>query len=358
MSDDNQISPKHVLISALDWGLGHATRTSEIIDRLIAQNYKVTLVGSGRVYHYFKQRYPNLKIYKIFNLTLRYSRSSTTFHLKITWVFFKMYINILLDRIFLPKILKQTKPDLIISDSRFGIRSKRVYSIIISHLINFHLPKAVQFLDTTIFWNVCQLINKFDEHWIPDYALEPNLSGKLSHFRLCHYNTYYIGLLSRFKHADCQPNPDYDIFCIASGIEPQRTIFVQKLIDTFKDTQWKVLIASGAPEKNFQKNYQNITLVSYMDGEKFCQHVKGSKYIIVRAGYSTLMDLIALGKTALIVPTPRQTEQEYIAWHLHSQKIFQKTSQSEFSLQAFLDFTKQADNLQKNLDNLRTLYKL
>ncbi len=349
---------KHVLISALDWGLGHATRTSEIIDRLLSLNYKVTLIGSGRGYYYFKQRYPDMKIYKVFNLTLRYSRSSKTFHLKITWVFLKMFINILLDRLFLPKILKETKPDLIISDSRFGIRSKKVYSIIISHLINFHLPKSVQFLDTTIFWNVCRLINKYNEHWIPDYALEPNLSGKLSHFRLCHPNTYYIGLLSRFKHYNCQPNYEYDIFCIVSGIEPQRTIFVQKIINTFKNTDWKVIIASGAPEKNFEQNYNNITLVSYMDGEKFCQYTKGAKYIIVRAGYSTLMDLVALGRTALIVPTPRQTEQEYIAWHLNSQKIFQKISQKQFSLQSFLKFTQQAPILQKNLDNLRKIYNL
>ncbi len=38
--------------------------------------------------------------------------------------------------------------------------------------------------------------------------------------------------------------------------------------------------------------------------------------IICRPGYSMLMDLAALNKKALLIPTPGQTEQEYLACYM------------------------------------------
>jgi UDP-N-acetylglucosamine:LPS N-acetylglucosamine transferase len=35
--------------------------------------------------------------------------------------------------------------------------------------------------------------------------------------------------------------------------------------------------------------------------------------VISRSGYTTLMDLVALDRSALIIPTPGQAEQEYLA---------------------------------------------
>ena len=59
--------------------------------------------------------------------------------------------------------------------------------------------------------------------------------------------------------------------------------------------------------------------------------ILSAKYIICRSGYSTLMDLMALGRKALLVPTPGQTEQEYLANYLGQQKIFQYCLQNKLS---------------------------
>jgi len=44
--------------------------------------------------------------------------------------------------------------------------------------------------------------------------------------------------------------------------------------------------------------------------------IESSRNIIARSGYTTIMELVSLNCTALIIPTPGQTEQEYLAKYL------------------------------------------
>ena len=57
-----------------------------------------------------------------------------------------------------------------------------------------------------------------------------------------------------------------------------------------------------------------------------------SKHIVARCGYSTVMDLATLMQKAVLVPTPGQTEQEYIAAHLQENRFFVTRKQENFSL--------------------------
>ena len=349
---------KIILFTALDWGLGHAARTAEIIDRALEAGYEVVIAASGRGYFFYKKRYKNVQIEKIPALTLSYSRRDSLFELKILITFFKFLVNVLIDRLFTLKLLRKYRPNLIISDNRFGIYSRKVYSVIISHHINIQVPSNLKFLDKLLYGVNCFFFKKFNENWIPDYPGEENLAGRIDHFRLCNLNSYYIGLLSRFKNYRCQPKKEYDFVCLVSGIEPQRSIFVDKLLEVFRKTDWKVLIVSGIPESNFAQKTENITMVSHLQDTDFCSYVKGAKYLVIRAGYSTIMDLVALGRTALIVPTPNQTEQEYIAFLMHTKKLFYRVTQHNFSLENIKDFVSVSAKLQRNLDHFRLLHNL
>jgi UDP-N-acetylglucosamine:LPS N-acetylglucosamine transferase len=48
------------------------------------------------------------------------------------------------------------------------------------------------------------------------------------------------------------------------------------------------------------------------------------------------MDLAVLGKKALLIPTPGQTEQEYLARHLSEKGLFITQNQDELNLEAAL----------------------
>jgi len=57
---------------------------------------------------------------------------------------------------------------------------------------------------------------------------------------------------------------------------------------------------------------------------------------LCRSGYSSIMDLAALGKKAILIPTPGQTEQEYLAESLAAQHILLAQRQEEIDLEAGL----------------------
>ena len=64
--------------------------------------------------------------------------------------------------------------------------------------------------------------------------------------------------------------------------------------------------------------------------------ISGSDSIITRSGYSTIMELVSLNCTALIIPTPGQTEQEYLAGHLSEKGWFYSVSQGEITAEILL----------------------
>ena len=67
-----------------------------------------------------------------------------------------------------------------------------------------------------------------------------------------------------------------------------------------------------------------------------------SEYIVSRSGYTTVMEMMAMQKKSVLVPTPGQTEQEYLAAHLMQQQWCFACRQEELSpevLKAALQFS-------------------
>ena len=76
----------------------------------------------------------------------------------------------------------------------------------------------------------------------------------------------------------------------------------------------------------------NVVMFNHVDDDFFVELVSKSKNIICRGGYSSLMDLVALDRNAFLVPTPGQTEQEYLADYLTKKGLFNSCKQSDFVL--------------------------
>ena len=54
-----------------------------------------------------------------------------------------------------------------------------------------------------------------------------------------------------------------------------------------------------------------------------------SAFIVSRCGYTTVMEVLAMQKKALLIPTPGQTEQEYLAVELFNKKWCYTCQQSD-----------------------------
>src|SRR5436190_15817731 len=97
------------------------------------------------------------------------------------------------------------------------------------------------------------------------------------------------------------------------------------------------MMVRGVTEEQKQFGRQNnLTTVSYLDSEELLPLMQESGTIICRPGYSSLMDLAATGKEAVLIPTPGQTEQEYLADELMKKKKYFSSSQKDFKLEEAL----------------------
>jgi uncharacterized protein (TIGR00661 family) len=212
------------------------------------------------------------------------------------------------EHLLLEKLIKKHKVDAVISDNRYGLWTNRVPCVFITHQVRILSPV----LEDLVFFLNLQFINRFDFCWIPDESSERNLSGKLSHLESLPSHAKFIGPLTRFNGEFIQQK-EYDVMAIVSGPEPQRTIFEEKLISQLQQLNKRALLVLGKPGDVQKSESDYLTIVSHLNSVEMEKAVAASEVIVCRGGYSTIMDLAVYGKKAIFIPTPGQTEQEYLA---------------------------------------------
>lgn len=347
----------NILISPINWGIGHATRISPII-KILSKKHNVVIAADGDAYHFLKQNFPENRIIKAPLLKIHYSRFPFFMPIKILFSIPKLIIFFLRNRIWLKKYLAKNSIDLIISDNRFGFFCEKIKSIIISHQLHIKMPKNLKIFENLIFKINKKNIEKFDEIWIPDDT-EINLSGKLSSTKGIEIPHSFIGILSRFEGKENQAKTEnYKIVAIISGPEPQRSLFAKKITSELFNNAEKCIIIEGKPKENYSYEINNITFASHLDSETLEQILFKSEIIITRAGYSSIMDLMKIKKTAILIPTPGQTEQEYLANYLHDNNLFYCVKQSEFCLNDIVEFRKVQTYFQNNIESKKKSIKL
>ena len=217
------------------------------------------------------------------------------------------------------RLTEQYKPDLIISDSRFGFRSSQVRSVVITHQLTLQSPSRL--LGAAMNAVNARLLNAFDECWIPDDP-QLNLSGQLStNPRIT--NQRHIGILSRMKKRS-SIHQRYDLCIILSGPEPARTRLEAKLVKLYGQEPLSVCLIRGTARPRLTALPEHWTVMDRADSAEVNEALLSSARVISRSGYSSIMDYVQLGIAAELIPTPGQTEQEYLAEHLEGKWGMQK----------------------------------
>ncbi|MFA6457028.1 MAG: glycosyltransferase [Bacteroidota bacterium] len=323
---------KRILIAPLDWGLGHAARCVPIINELIAHNAEVVIAANNRPADLLKKEFPQLEHLKYPGYTIEYPVNAN-----MAWTMFRqlplLFKGIGQEHTMMESIVKSHGIDAVISDNRWGAYSEQVPSIFMTHQIRILLSKFLVWGQGIVDAAQHRFLKPFSEIWIPDVETGTTLSGILSHNTAVPDNAYYIGPLSRLKKIT-RFNKELDVLVILSGPEPQRTVFESMIVDQLKESTMRALVVRGTPERALKmKLSDTLTLVSALTSDELSEAIASSHIIISRPGYSTIMDLSFLGANAIFVPTPQQTEQEYLANRLKAEKICYSEPQSGFSLQ-------------------------
>ncbi len=323
------------MIAPLDWGLGHATRCIPLIRACMEDGHSVIIASSGRSLELLKREFPSLTCIDVPSYNIYYQKKGS-FIIKILGQLGKVFAGIRREHRQTAAILKEHKIDLIISDNRYGIYSKNIPSVIISHQMMVKIP-GFRIAEPFVYLWLRYQHSHFNAIWIPDVAGENNISGDLSHKYALPRTAKFIGVLTRFARPVVQQEKEYDVLAIISGPEPQRTLFEELIIREAKQTDKKYLIVGGLSEKDHEVQVTpNIRVKAHLTASALYQEILRSDIIISRGGYSTLMDLAVLNKKCIFVPTPGQTEQEYLVEKLHREKMIYGVSQGDFELKTAL----------------------
>ena len=354
MSNPKNINiPKpRVLVAPLDWGLGHATRCIPIITELLQRECEVIIAADGAINSLLRDEFPALDFLPLFGYRIRYSKKKFFLPWNMILQLPKVTYAIYREHRWLKAIIKKHKIDAVISDNRFGMYNKIIPSIYITHqlLIKAANRFSENFLQHLHFY----FINKYTKCWVPDFE-KNELAGKLSHPVNIPQNVKYIGALSRFEKKKGDIEKRYDLLIMLSGPEPQRTILEKKMLNDLTVYNGKALLVRGLPgnDKNIRSKNASLEIINHLSGEELNKAIQQSLMVISRSGYTTIMDLIKLNKKAILIPTPGQTEQEYLADYLMKNKIFFSMQQKDFVLPKALDQSSRFASLLPEYDMLQ-----
>lgn len=332
---NKQIRNPRILVAPLDWGLGHATRCIPIINELIKLNCEVLIGADKQTFFLLKKEFPNTVFLRLKGYKIKYSKRKRNFSSKMLLQVPKVFFRIWREKSWLKKIVKEHHIDAVISDNRFGMHCKNIPCIYITHQLfiktgNGFSEKIAQKIHN-------YFIKKYTTCWVPDFK-KTGLAGKLSHPKKIPSNVIYIGPVSRFKKLDNVEKTN-ELLILISGPEPQRTIFENIILSGLKNFSGKTLIVRGLPEekKIINAPKDSIKIINHLPAEDLNKALEQSKIVISRSGYTSIMDFAKLGKPAILVPTPGQPEQEYLAKYLLEKKYFYSIEQENFSLNDALD---------------------
>jgi len=350
----NAESKRRILVAPLDWGLGHATRCIPLIVELLNRGVDVTLAADGRPYDLLKREFPSLHIVRLPGYDITYSQSGELVFSMLRQIP-RIVGGVITEHRVLQKLIGEFDIHAVISDNRFGLFSRRVPCIYLTHQIAIRMPRSLDWISSFVLMMHKSLIRRYDECWIPDFAGEENLSGGLSHGFPLPTNTRFIGPLSRLT-TSTGSTAQYDVVAVLSGPEPQRTIFEDVIIEELKRIRCKSLVVRGVPERHqHMKLSDTLTVISFLEAEPLGKAMQSASLIVARPGYSTIMDLAAIGKPAILVPTPGQTEQEYLAGELKRKGLFCVRQQHKFDLAEAMAEAKRANGFAKSASTANLL---
>jgi UDP:flavonoid glycosyltransferase YjiC (YdhE family) len=314
-----KINTPVALVAPLDWGLGHTTRCIPVIHLLQQNGYKVIIAAEGRQAQLLQQEFPALQILSLQGYRISYTQYKRLLPFKILWQLPKIVLAIRREHNWLHRTIAAQQIQLVISDNRFGLWSRKATCVFITHQLNIQTPftwlsKAVRRINY-------RFINRYSACWVPDSAdARGNLAGALSHPAvLPKVPVTYIGPLTRLQAREAAPQ--YKWLFVLSGPEPQRTLLEKKLLQVTTQLNAPVFLLRARPgDTQLPDVPPNCTVANHLDSAALEQLFAASEYIVSRSGYTTVMELLAMGKKALLIPTPGQTEQEYLAQHLMQQQ--------------------------------------
>ncbi|MBL7746249.1 MAG: glycosyl transferase family 28 [Chitinophagaceae bacterium] len=334
---EKNVRKLRILVAPLDWGLGHATRCIPLIRELLAQGADVWLAGEGAQEGLLKAEFPELPFLLLPGYRIQYARTARGLVWKMILQGPKMQRAIRYEHRWLQKAVDEHHFDAVISDNRYGLHHASIPCIFITHQLRIKSSVGKQWIENILQKRNYRYINQFAACWVPDAEGDNNLAGELSHpDKKPSVPIYYIGVLSRFVKKEKEETKGH-LLVVLSGPEPQRSMLEEKIIRDISHYPGSATIVRGLPGSAAMIPSTNmIHFINHLPADELNMELLKAEYIICRSGYSSVMDIVTVQKKSILIPTPGQTEQEYLGENLMKKGIALCVHQKQFSLTAAL----------------------
>lgn len=329
---DLQQGPR-VLFGTSSWGLGHATRDLALIRALLHEGCRVTVVSDGNALQLLQEELGDaVRFLDWPDIPTSIASSSWRYYAKTVANIPQILATWREEKRQLAELLQRRSFDLIVSDHRFGLVTPEVPSYFITNSLRYIAPWRDPIVEATMEGFVARWLKPVRGVFIPD-DVESGLTGDMNH-NLRFFpreRRIYLGLLSSIRKRNV--TSDIDVFITISGPEPQRTMLQEKIFQQLPILEGRrVVVTLGQPGQDPPSTPPGVEVYNYLDRQQQEEMLNRSKLIVCRSGYSTITELALLGKRALLVPTPGQTEQLYLGQFLHERGLFHSVDQRHLDL--------------------------
>jgi UDP:flavonoid glycosyltransferase YjiC (YdhE family) len=323
-----------VLFAVGSWGLGHATRDLPLIRGLVDGGHQVTVVASGASLRLLRQELgASCDFVELPGMRVPLGRTPFRFYFKYTVTLPIIWWDTVRQHVDLEGLLAGGRFDVLVSDNRYAAWSRKLPSFLITHGLRFIAPGRNHVLELGLERFNARAFRSYTRILVPDFERN-DLSGDLSH-GLRFYprdQVRYLGLLSSVRTLDVER--DLDVFISISGPEPQRTILERTVLRQLSSARVRGLVALGRPGMANRGQAGEWAIAGYLDRREQELAMNRCRLAVIRAGYSTIMELAELGRPAVLIPTPGQTEQEHVTEHLAARGHFFAAGQTGLDLSA------------------------
>lgn len=298
-----EIHNKRILISPLNWGMGHVSRCIPLIDLFLKNGNEVIVACNPMQKEIFKAYFVDLTLVDHLDYPFDFAGKGS-FELDLMKQFGALRSRLKSELKETESMVKQYGIDIVVSDHRYGFRSSSCHSVFLSHQLN--LP--VRWYEKWVQRIHHNLIRDFDEVWVPDTP-DCALAGKLSSNEVG-FKVRYIGPLSRFSLYASIREKDISSITIISGPEVYGIKQVSEILNRGLAVDEMIIMPPTIYSKQAMSDPRLVSSSNWVACDRL---ILRAKKIVSRSGYSTLMDIHQLKVPFEISPTTGQREQEYLA---------------------------------------------
>jgi len=317
---------RRILFAVHDWGLGHATRSLVLIRALVQRGDAVTILmaESPGLALLRAELGDACEFFPYEDIPKPFSRYPAVFYFRMSCSVPQIWLRFTLEQRLTERLVRERRLDAVVSDSRLGVWSREAPSYCIFHSLRQIIPGRPRRLERTVERAQRYALRGYRAILVPDAEGDGALAGDLAHDLDVdwHGKLVYIGPLSELR-----PNgaaEDIDYFFSISGVEPHHTMLAERVLAALPALRGRSVVALGRPGSAADvRTVGNATIHGYLDRRAQGEMLARARVIVGRSGYTTLMEAAGFGKRALFVPTPGQSEQEYLAkFHCERGRVF------------------------------------